>query len=98
MDSNDNKLEAKLEKYYELWHEFGAIQTKIDELLPESQVAERKRFENVFFRAATRSNLAQKYCVCPQGESIADLTWVLVIADMRNDGSKISKQRWIMIR
>jgi len=43
-NSNDNKLllEAKLEKHNELWGEFNMIQ-KIDELLLESEVAERER-------------------------------------------------------
>lgn len=63
VDSDDNKLllEAKLEKHNELWGEFNAIQTKIDELLLESEVAERERFEDVCFRlqAAAWSKLAQ---------------------------------------
>jgi len=49
-NSNDNKLllETKLEKYNELWGEFNMIQ-KIDELLLESEVAERERGSKMFF-------------------------------------------------
>ena len=63
-NSNDNKLllEAKLEKHNELWGEFNMIQ-KIDELLLESEVAERERgVRRCFFfqlQAAARSKLAQ---------------------------------------
>jgi len=55
-DSNRLMLEAKLEKHNELWHEYHVIQTKIDELLPEVEVAERERFEEAFFtvQAAAR--------------------------------------------
>lgn len=53
-------LEARLEKYNDLWHEYHALQTKIDATLPEPDVADRERFE-VFFavQAAARSKLAQ---------------------------------------
>jgi len=36
------------------------IQTKIDELLSESEIAEQERFENVFFQAAIRSKLVKQ--------------------------------------
>jgi len=60
-DSNRLMLEAKLEKHNELWHEYHVIQTKIDELLPEAEVAEREKFEDAFFmvQAAARSKLTR---------------------------------------
>ncbi|KYN18872.1 hypothetical protein ALC57_08802 [Trachymyrmex cornetzi] len=62
-DSVENRLmlEAKLEKYNELWSEYHVIQSKIDELLPEADVTERKKFEESFFivQAAARSKLAR---------------------------------------
>ena len=58
-DSNDNNIVKSEEKHNELWGEFNMIQTKIDELLSESEIAEQERFEDVFFQAAIRSKLAQ---------------------------------------
>ncbi|XP_018369742.1 PREDICTED: uncharacterized protein LOC108765485 [Trachymyrmex cornetzi] len=62
-DSVENRiaLESRLEKYNELWYEYHALQTKIDAILPKPDIAERERFEEVFFavQAAARSKLGQ---------------------------------------
>lgn len=63
VDSAENRLilDARLEKYNELWNEYHELQTKIDMNLPEADIAERERFEDAFFsvQAIARSRLAQ---------------------------------------
>lgn len=50
VDSAENRLilDARLEKYNELWNEYHELQTKIDMNLPEADIAERERFEDAF--------------------------------------------------
>lgn len=61
VDSYENRLilQARLEKYNELWQEYHAVQTKIDAFLPEADVAEREKFEEAFFiiQATARSKI-----------------------------------------
>jgi len=63
VESEENSLilEARLEKYDELWNEYHVLQTKIDSLLTEPDIAEREQFEDAFFQvqATARSKLAR---------------------------------------